>query len=136
MEGVTSPSKMKHFLKIALINKIFKDWLLLEASNKRFFLRKATIKNHMAHSGRKLLEEYLQHKTEEWKKGSYSINIFFQPWGKVDSTDLNSVITNDLDSNNDKNDFRMGKEREHVSPVCLLNWKIIFLLVMEMSWFF
>ena len=41
MEGVTSPSKMKHFLKIALINKIFKDGLLLEVSNKRFFSRKS-----------------------------------------------------------------------------------------------
>ena len=62
---------MKRFLKIALKNEIFNDGLLPEVSNKRFFSRKATIRNHVTHSRRRLLlidEEYLQHKKNERKE--------------------------------------------------------------------
>ena len=62
---------MKRFLKIALQNEIFNDGLLPEVSNKRFFSRKATIRNHMARSRRRLLlidEEYLQHRKKNERK--------------------------------------------------------------------
>ena len=72
-------------------------------SNKRFFPRKATIRNHIVHSRRRLCyslidQKCLEHKIEEQKKESYSTNIFFRPKGIGDSTDVNSVIENDLDS--------------------------------------
>ena len=73
----------------------------------------------MVHSRRRLChslidQECLQHEIEEWKKGSCSTNIYFQPKGIVDSTDVNSAIENDLDSDDEKDDIRMEK-RESTS---------------------
>ena len=73
----------------------------------------------MVHSRRRLChslidQECLQHEIEEWKKGSCSTNIYFQPKGIVGSTDVNSAIENDLDSDDEKDDIRMEK-RESTS---------------------
>ena len=75
----------------------------------------------MVHSRRRLChslidQECLQHEIEEWKKGSCSTNIYFQPKGIVGSTDVNSAIENDLDSDDEKDDIRMEK-RESTSPL-------------------
>ena len=66
-EGVTSVGEMRRLLNIALKNEIFKDGALPDVPNKRFFPRKATIKNNMVHLRRRLCyslvdQECLQHK--------------------------------------------------------------------------
>lgn len=83
-----------------------------DVSNKRFLPREATIRDRMVHSRRSLChslidQECLQHKIEEYKKGSYSTNMYFEAKGILDSTEVNSVIESDLDSDNEKDDIRM-----------------------------
>ena len=61
---------MKRLLKIMLTNDIFRNESLTEPSNKRFYPRKATIRNHMIHARRKLChslidQECLQNKIEQ-----------------------------------------------------------------------
>ena len=46
------------------------------------------------------------------------MNIYFQPKGIVDSTDVNAAIENDLDSDDEKDDIRMEK-RESTSLLFL-----------------
>ena len=62
--------EMKRLLKIMLTNDIFRNESLTEPSNKRFYPRKATIRNHMIHACRKLChslidQECLQNKIEQ-----------------------------------------------------------------------
>ena len=46
--------------------------------------------------------------------------MYFQPKSIMDSTDINSALENDLDSNDEKGDIRMER-REQVFSACLPN---------------
>ena len=83
--------EMKRLSKITLTNDIFRNGSLPEPSNKRFYPRKATIRNHMIHARRKLChslidQECLQNKVEQWKKENPTTNIYFRPKGIVKET--------------------------------------------------
>ena len=83
--------EMKRLLKITLPNDIFRNASLPEPSNKRFYPRKATIRNRMIHARRKLChslidQECLQNKIEQWKKENPTTKIYFRPKGIVKET--------------------------------------------------
>ena len=70
--------------KVFLIGwKIFQNQDIPEPSNKRFFQRTSTIRNHITHTKRKLChsridQDCLQEKIKQWKLSEKSSNIFFR----------------------------------------------------------
>ena len=130
---------MKRFLKIALQNEIFNDGLLPEVSNKRFFSRKATIRNHMAHSRRRLLlidEEYLQHRKKNERKEVIQQTYFSNPKAQLIQLMQIQLLKTVLIPMMIK-----ISEWEQIESTSLLfgyrtDWQSIFLLVKGMSWFF
>ena len=82
-EGVTDTREMKRLLKIIVKTEMFKGADILETSNKRFFARTSTIRNHITHTKRKLChsridQDCLQEKIKQWKLSEKSSNIFFR----------------------------------------------------------
>ena len=51
-EGVTDTREMKRLLKIIVKTEIFKNENLPEPTNKRFFPRTSTIRNHVTHANK------------------------------------------------------------------------------------
>ena len=81
-EGVTGTREMKRLLKIIVKTEIFKNENLPEPTNKRFFPRTVTIRNHVTHAKRKLChslidQECLQEKIDQWETADKSVKIFF-----------------------------------------------------------
>ena len=75
---------MKRLLKIIVKTEIFKNENLPEPTNKRFFPRASTIRNHVTHAKRKLChslidQECLQEKIDQWETADKSVKIFFRP---------------------------------------------------------
>lgn len=84
-------NEMKRLLKITLKNDVFRNESLPGPSNKKFYPRKSTIRNHMMHACRKVCHslidrECLQNKIEQWKKENPTTNIYFRPKGIVKET--------------------------------------------------
>ena len=82
-EGVTDTREMKRLLKIIVKTEMFKSADIPETSNKRFFARTLTIRNHITHTKRKLChsmidQDCLQEKIKQWKLSDKSSNIFFR----------------------------------------------------------
>ena len=78
---------MKRLLKLHVNNDMFKDCAKPELTNKRWYPRSSTVRNHMIHSRRRLCrslidQECLQLKIPEWKEADPSTKIFFRPKGK------------------------------------------------------
>ena len=74
--------ELKRLLKIIVKTEIFKNENLPEPTNKRFFPRTSTIRNHVTHAKRKLChslidQEYLQEKIDQWDAADKSVKIFF-----------------------------------------------------------
>ncbi|XP_057304385.1 calcium-responsive transcription factor-like [Hydractinia symbiolongicarpus] len=85
-EGVTDTKDMKRLLKIHVKKEMFKETKLPEPSNKRFYPRNATIRNHVTHIRRKLChslidQECLQKKIKEWTDSDPTTKIYFRPKG-------------------------------------------------------
>ena len=81
-EGVTETGEMKWLLKIIVKTEIFKNENLTELTNKQFFPRTSTIRNHVTHAKRKLChslidQEYLQEKIDQWDAADKSVKILF-----------------------------------------------------------
>ena len=99
-EGVTDTREMKRLLKIIVKTEMFKSADIPETSNKRFFARTSTIRNHITHTKRKLChsmidQDCLQEKIKQWKLSDKSSNIFFR---------LKTIL--DIE---DHDDIRLGK---------------------------
>ena len=80
--GVTDTKEMKRLLKVIVKTKIFKNENLPDPTNKRFFPRTSTIRNHISHAKRKLCQslidqECLQEKINQWETTDKSVKIFF-----------------------------------------------------------
>ena len=104
---------MKRLLKIMLKNDVFKNEKLPDSSNKRFFPRKSTIRNHMIHARRKLChslidQECLTHKIDKWKKKFPASNIFFRPKGIMDNNSVDAT----KDSTEDKDEVKLESGTE------------------------
>ncbi|XP_057311910.1 uncharacterized protein LOC130649609 [Hydractinia symbiolongicarpus] len=83
-EGVTDTKETKRLLKIHVKKEMFKETKLPEPSNKRFYPRNATIRNHVTHIRRKLChslidQECLQKKIKEWTDSDPTTKIYFRP---------------------------------------------------------
>ena len=96
-----------------LKNDVFKNEKLPDSSNKRFFPRKSTIRNHMIHARRKLChslidQECLTHKIDKWKKEFPATNIFFRPKSIMDNNSVDA--TKDLTEDKDEVKLESGTE--------------------------
>ena len=114
-EGVNDTKEMKRLLKMHVKTEIFKNENLPEPSNKRFYPRNATIRNHINHSRRKLChslidQECLQHKIKEWTEGDPTANIFFRPKGNTAENVIETFIDLDIDTDSDEN--RLGDTKD------------------------
>lgn len=102
---------MRRLIKIFVKTELFKGQTILDESNKRFFPRKKTIKNHMIHSRRKLCyslidQECLQKKIEEWKSSSPEISVFFRPKSTIHNNDVASFSDSD-DEDEEEDEVRL-----------------------------
>ena len=74
---------LKRLLKIIVKTEMFKGADIPEPSNKCFFPRTSTIRNHTTHTKRKLCpmidQDCLQEKIKQCKLSDKSSNIFFRP---------------------------------------------------------
>ena len=74
---------LKRLLKIIVKTEMFIGADIPEPSNKRFFPRTSTIRNHTTHTKRKLCpmidQDCLQEKIKQCKLSDKSSNIFFRP---------------------------------------------------------
>ena len=83
-EGIADTRGMKRLLKIIIKTKMLKGTDIPEPSNKRFFPRTWTVRNHITHTKRKLYhcmigQDCLQEKIKQWKLSDKSSNILFRP---------------------------------------------------------
>ena len=122
-EGVISTKEMKCLLKIAVKTELFKG-NIPDQTNKRFFPRNSTIRNHMAIVRRKLYhslidQEQLQFKIDGWIKEHQNTKIYFRPKGvsSVDDSYENSL--HDSDSDNENDDEVKLKDTRDIHIVCL-----------------
>ena len=79
---------LKHFAK----NDLFGNGNLPVKSNKRYFPRPKTIRNHIVRATRKLRrslidQECLVDKIEQWKQDQKETNIYFRPKKKAESNE-------------------------------------------------
>ena len=108
---------MKLLLKIIVKTEIFKNENLPEQTNKRFFTRTFTIRNHVTHAKIKLChsltdQECLQEKTDQWETTDKSVKIFFHPKSSVEQDgDENSSDDINTDNDDDHDDIRLGKTK-------------------------
>ena len=96
-----------------LKNDAFKNEELPDSSNKRFFPRKSTIRNHMIQARRKFClsltdQECLTHKIDKWKKEFPATNIFFRPKGIMDNNSVDAT----KDSTEDKDEVKLESGTE------------------------
>ena len=104
---------MKPLLNIMLKNDAFKNEELPDSSNKRFFPRKSTIRNHMIQARRKFClsltdQECLTHKIDKWKKEFPATNIFFRPKVIMDNNSVDAT----KDSTEDKDEVKLESGTE------------------------
>ena len=83
-DGVRSVTEMRRHLKVAVKRGMFKEDDLPPKTNKRYFPRPKTIRNHMVKAVRNLRrslidQECLNDKIGEWKREDNSTNIFYRP---------------------------------------------------------
>ena len=108
---------MKRLLKIIVKTEIFKNENLPDPTNKRFFPRTSTIRNHVTHAKRKLChslkdQECLQEKINQWETTNKSVKIFFRSKSSAEQDgDENSSDDINTDDDDDHDDIRLGKTK-------------------------
>ena len=90
-EGVGNVAEMRRHLKHFAKNDLFGNGNLPVKSNKRYFPRPKTIRNHIVRATRKLRrslidQECLVDKIEQWKQDQKETNIYFRPKKKLKVT--------------------------------------------------
>ena len=108
---------MKRLLKIIVKTEIFKNENLPDPTNKRFFPRTSTIRNHVTHAKRKLChslidQECLQEKINQWETTNKSVKNFFRSKSSAEQDgDENSSDDINTDDDDDHDDIRLGKTK-------------------------
>ena len=92
-EGVSNVNEMRRHLRVFVKSTLFSGKNLPEPSNRRYFPRPKTIRNHIVHSKQKLRysmieQECLEEKVKQWKKEDSSVKIFFRPKSKPEAVDV------------------------------------------------
>ena len=88
-EGVGSVAEMRRHLKYVVKNDLFGEETVPPKSNKRYFPRPKTIRNHMVRARRKLRrslidQECLIDKIRQWKQKEKNSRFYFRPKAKTD----------------------------------------------------
>ena len=113
-EGVTDTRQMKRLLKIIVKTEMFKGADIPERSNKRFFPRTSTIRNHITHTKQKLYhsmidQDCLQEKIKQWKLSDKSSNIFFRPKSSFHHDEIVEKSPEDDSDIEEHHDIRLGE---------------------------
>ena len=133
-EVITDTREMKRLLKIIVKTETFKNENLPESTNKRFFPRTSTTRNHVTRAKRKLChslidQECLQEeKINQWETIDESVKIFFRPKSSIEQDgDENSSDDINTGDDDDHDDIRLGKTKR--TPLLFVyqnGWRRLF----------
>ena len=113
-EGVTDTREMKRVLRIIVKTEMFKGIDIPEPSNKHFFPRPSTIRNHITHTKWELShcmidQGCLQEKIKQWKLSDKSSNIFFRPKSSFHDDEILEKSREDDSDIEEHDGIRLGK---------------------------
>ena len=101
-EGVGNVNEMRRYLKVAVKRDLFEGENLPPITNKRYFPRPKTIRNHIVKATRKLRrslidQECLVGKIQQWQLEDPFAKIYFRPKGKPNAArERNDLNPDDL----------------------------------------
>ena len=107
-EGVRSVDEMRRHLKIYIKDDLFRDKEQPQRSNRRYFPRSKTIKNHMYNAAMRarlsvMDQDNVQELIKKWKseKGSANDKFYFRPYIKGSAEFRNTELSDEDDSDDD-----------------------------------